>query len=263
MLYCGIDIGTTNTKAVLLDDEYGLRGRVSIACPEPDKNGTIPSGLWHEHFVKVMEEFKGRNLFGKEHVICSITGQGGSFVLLDKGYKPVSPSYSWTGSAPEAVVDEFERVLGRQHVYRTTGWTPGGWLMATKLKNMNDERGFPDGTRYIATVPESIHAQTGGRFVSDVTHAQITGMFDFNKQEWAGDILHWSGVEAEMLPEVFNGPQIFEEGVCVGGCRFSLATSLHDQYAADAGNRTSVSEYQADHRACGSGLLSGRCWERL
>jgi sugar (pentulose or hexulose) kinase len=233
MLYLGVDIGTTNTKAVLLDEQQQLVDCASIPSAVPGKNGELLAQSWHEHFCQLVHRFKEKGNFGQERIVCSITAQGGSFVLLNKQYKPVSSGYSWTSLASEHWVSDLKKTIEENAFYKMTGWEPAGWLMAVKLKELRQTRPelFAD-MRYAATVPEFIHSQLFGELVSDITNAQITGMFDFNIGDWSPEILDWVQIPKEALPRVLSSLEVFREDAVVEGQKISFVTSSHDQYAA-------------------------------
>ena len=105
MIFCGIDIGTTNTKAVLIDSNGELIDRLGIAA------GLTEAGVevvdWYEHFCDIFDYFASKGYITGNKVICSITAQGGSFVLLDEKFDPVSRSYSWTENADGLQTERF------------------------------------------------------------------------------------------------------------------------------------------------------------
>jgi len=222
MIYCGIDFGTTNTKAVLVDDQTTLLGRVTL-----EVKGSSNAQVWIDHINKVCEIFASSHLIRGEKVVCSLTSQGGSFVLLDKKYDPISPAFSWMElSAPETARG-LEEVWGSERYYRTTGWKADRWLLACKLK----ERLMGEAA-FVASIPEFIHARLCGRFISDITNAQISGLYDFHRCQWDRDLLAWAGVREEQLPEVRTRLEILAEGISIAGLTVDLVTSSHDQYTA-------------------------------
>jgi sugar (pentulose or hexulose) kinase len=233
MLFCGIDFGTTNTKAVLLDEAMELRGAVTFPVGLQECPGRLSAQVWLDHFYRVLEYFQDADMIKKEKVVLSIAAQGGSFVLLDGQFEPISPAYSWLGLAKESTVADLVRTFGRDRFYHKTGFEPGGWLMACKLKEWLAEAGSERSrVAKVTTVPDFIHGRLTGRAVTDITNAQITGMFDFNMGRWDRDILDWIGCEPGWLPEVLDRAVIFEDGLSVRGVELSLVTGSHDQYAA-------------------------------
>jgi sugar (pentulose or hexulose) kinase len=227
MVFCGIDIGTTSTKAVVL----GRDGQVldEVTFPAPAGTGET---YWYQHFCRTMDLFGAKGRFAGEPIACSVTGQGGSFVLLDDGYRPVGSACSWTALAEDAVVGSLIGTLGVTACYRLAGWPPHGWLAACKLKQMIENRQLPYEARYVATVPDSIYAQLTGELSIDITSAQITGLADFRKSQWSRDMVRWVGVRKDWLPPIVAELRIVAEGVRTGWGRMTLVTGSHDQYAA-------------------------------
>ena len=230
MVFCGIDIGTTNTKAVLIDSDGILLDRVSIVEKSPQAG--IETVVWHKHFCDIFDYFASKGHFSDNKVICSITTQGGSFVLLDKKFNPISRAYSWTESADDNTVRDMTDILGIKEYYHITGWEPSRWAMACKIKDLVSKKHLPENTRYIATVSDFIHSQITGKFVTDITNAQITGLCDFQKAGWDEKILNWVGINNSFLPKIAANLSILFDDVQTQWGKISFATSSHDQYAA-------------------------------
>jgi sugar (pentulose or hexulose) kinase len=230
MVFCGIDIGTTNTKAVVLGGDGQVLDETTL--PAPATTGAATKAYWHPHFCRVMDFFGGRGRFAGQPIACSVTGQGGSFVLLDEGYRPVGSVYHWTTLAEETVVCDLVETLGATACYRQAGWPPHGWLAACKLKQMAAKQQFPYKARFLATVPDSIYAQLTGTLATDITSAQITGLADFRKAQWSRDMVRWTGIRREWLPPIVSELRVIAEGVRTGWGRITFVTGSHDQYAA-------------------------------
>ena len=70
MVFCGIDIGTTRTKAVVLDRD----GQVldDVVFPAPVGPGDAAPVYWHEHFCRVMDHFASRGRLRGEEIALRI-----------------------------------------------------------------------------------------------------------------------------------------------------------------------------------------------
>ncbi len=225
VFFCGIDFGTTNTKAVLVDSAGHLLDSVSMAtCParKPDFYGL---------FGKVMGSFGSSHGLSDAKVVCSITAQGGSFALLDENFKPVSRLYSWTENSEIPAVKSLMETFGKETYYRLTGWPPSNWLMSCKMKELFSNGQMMDAA-HIATLPEMIHARLSGKFITDITNAQITGLCDFQNGQWDQNILNWIGSRDAMLPEIETELTMVLEDIRTEWGTLSFAASSHDQYAA-------------------------------
>lgn len=230
MLFCGVDIGTTRTKACLLD-----KGLEIIAVAEMPggaiRAGRVSAESWVEGFCGCMDKFKSAGLLGREKICCSITTQGGSFAFLDSRYRPVSAGYSWTGRCGKKMVERLKTVFEPRWYYRTTGWQMDAWLMPCKIREFL-EGSRPKDYTFISTVPELILAQLAGKFITDVTNAQMTGMCDFKNSMWSSSILKWAGVSPEAFPPIVDDLIILAEDVRTPWGKVTFASSSHDQYAA-------------------------------
>ncbi len=226
MIFCGIDIGTTSTKAVALDCD----GRVvdEVALPAP----AVREVYWHEHFRQVMDAFSSRGRFRGEGIACSVTGQGGSFVLTDEGFRPVGGMCRWTELADDAIVRDMISAFGESRYYHLTGWPPHNWLAACKLRQKIERQQVPGDVRYVGTVPDFVYAQLAGECGTDITSAQITGLVDFQRERWSSDILRWVGVSEGLLPPIRTNPGVVKDGLRTDWGGLTLVSGSHDQYAA-------------------------------
>jgi sugar (pentulose or hexulose) kinase len=232
MLFCGIDIGTTNSKAVIIDRDNKLIGRFSIPQPLSGERTRPSAQSWYEHFVKILEHFSDKGLFGQNKVVCSLTAQGGSFVFLDAGFKPLDRAYSWMSRSSDEAVKQLTDKIDCRKFYHIAGWEPDAWLVVCKvidyLKDIgNQKRNF----QYLATVPDYIASQLSGKFISDITNAQITGLCDINARQWSSEILKAVKLDLACLPKISKIPQVILPDVDVGKTKIDLVSSSNDQYA--------------------------------
>ena len=226
MIFCGIDIGTTGTKAVVLERDGQVLDEVTLPVPAASQV------YWHEHFCEVMDAFSSRQRFAGEDIVCSVTGQGGSFVLTDDAFGPIEGACSWTELADEDVVRDMIDAFGESDYYHLTGWPPHGWLAACKLRQKIQRDGIAGYVRHIATVPDFVYAQLTRELCTDITSSQITGLADFCRKRWSSDVLGWAGISEELLPPIRPTLEAIEEGLRTRWGRLTLVTGSHDQYAA-------------------------------
>ena len=227
MVFCGIDIGTTNTKAVVLDCEGNLLDSVSIpAANQSDAK------MWYEHFCRAMDYFASGGHFSGQEITCSVTAQGGTFVLLSKNFKPVSPAYSWTVKSGSSVVEDLVSRFDKYQYYHLTGWEPRSWLTVCKLRELAGNGDIPENARFVASVPDFIYSQMTGELITDITNAQITGICGFEQGRWDERLVQWVGIEPGYMPPISDALKIVFDKVQTAWGKVSFVTSSHDQYAA-------------------------------
>jgi sugar (pentulose or hexulose) kinase len=234
MLFCGIDLGTTNTKAVILDEDLTVIDKITISIPVIGDNCSFDANIWHSHFCKIIKYFGSRGLLKKTNkVSCCISAQGGTFVLLDKKYQPVTPAYSWRKRSNQTTVRDLASYCDAQSYYTMTGWSPSAGLMACKLKQLIESS--PDKTgqdSYVSSIPEFLHSRIAGKFITDITTAQMTGIADINTCHWNEEVLEWLHLKEDNFAPICCRPEPIGGEVSIAGNLISLTTSIHDQYAA-------------------------------
>jgi len=97
MFFCGLDFGTTNTKAVLLDEAMKLCGVVTLPIEPQAIPDQRSAQVWMDHLNHAFASFQYADLIKNEKVILSMTAQGGTFVVLDAQNSPVSAAVSLVG----------------------------------------------------------------------------------------------------------------------------------------------------------------------
>ena len=223
MVYCGIDIGTTNVKGIVLGDDGGVLGSASFASSELVAGGD----RWYGQFCEVMDHFFRLGVFKGQRVVCCVGCQGGSFVLIDDEMKALCDVNLWTAKSAEGVVDKYLKHYNGDDFYRLTGWRPASWMPLFKLKEM----GFEEG-ELVAFVSDYIYGRLTGELVTDITNAQMTGLADFENGCWDSNIISWAGLYEGDLPEIKNKVEVLFTDVSTSWGKIDIVTSLHDQYAA-------------------------------
>jgi len=231
MLFCGIDIGTTNTKAILLNHSGLVIDRLVISQQERADMHRIDVHIWYQHFSAVMEQFCPH--FANESVYVSLATQGASFALLDKNFEPVTPAWVWTGQAKPETVNLMESDFGTKEYCAITGWQPLGSLIPCKLREYHERQANKDKQyHYLVTVPDYITSQLIRSPVTDVTNAQMTGFFDIQSGIWRKDICDWAHCKIDAMSRIVSDNNVIFERIKTSWGRINVTTSSHDQYAA-------------------------------
>lgn len=222
-VFCGIDLGTTNSKGIVLDEKGNILSIITMRNPSDTKKV-----FWYDYFEMIMDQINSEGIFESNEIYCSVTSQGGSFVLIDDNNKPVSQMNLWTDIVTgQENAEKYIEEHGSEEFYRITGWLPKGWLPIFKIGIAN-ERNFSK----IAFVPDYIYAQLTGFLVTDIENAQITGLCDFKNHCWNNQLMEWAGITRNNLPAIVDSLKVVFENVETKWGMLNLVTSSHDQYAA-------------------------------
>ncbi len=242
MLTCGVDLGTSNTKSVLIDEDLNIIDKVNFPIEEKNLKTRVNPKSWLEQFHTPIKHFAQKHHL-REKLLCSISTQGGSFALLDKNRKPIDEGFSWTGLAEVKYAEELKKIINPNEFYRKTGWEIDSWLMAIKLKQWaNENKELRKRLHYIAQIPEFIFLSANKSFISDYTNTQISGLFDFNSCVYINEILGWIGINEAYLPKVCPTKEIRISDINIDGTKCDIIGSMHDQYATTIGAGISEDE---------------------
>ena len=239
-----VDQGTTNTKAVLVDQRGTVvttaSEAVRVAFPRPGWVEQDPLEIW-EATRRALARCLG-NVDPGEVAAVGITNQRESVVAWDRSSgQPLGPLVSWqcTRSAP---LCNRLRAAGLEALVRTrTGLRLEPMFSAGKMRWLLDVIPFgqqraENGEVCLGTVDTwLLWRLTGGRaFCTDVTNASRTALFRLDKLEWDPELLDWFGIPRAALPEVRPSSAWYGELAALDGLPpgIPVASLIGDSHAA-------------------------------
>lgn len=242
MYVIGLDIGTTGTKALLVDAANGaIAGKGYRGYPlltsgshvEQDANDWIAASV-----SAIREAMSGNERLSVSAV--SISSQGASMAMTDRSGAPLGNALTWMDSRASSEAAELETRLGNDYVYHMCGWRIYPTLDAAKILYLKRAGLEQAGCRYLSTI-EIVNQFLTGRAVIDPTNAAIRQLMDIRTADWDARMLETLGLSREQLPE------IEPTGAFVGGLTRAAANATglpegapifsgaHDQYCASIG----------------------------
>ncbi len=203
-----IDAGTTGvrSRAVFVD------GRDAVASYREFEQ-RYPEPGWVEHDATEIWEAAVATLnsvieqVGREHVAAiGITNQRETVVAWDRSSgEPYGTAIVWQDRRTAARCDELEAAGHLDLVRRTTGLVLDPYFSGTKFEWLLRERDIPTGPDLALGTIDTwlIWNLTGGdAFVTDVTNASRTMLFDIGEREWSSEMCELLSVPINALPEV-------------------------------------------------------------
>lgn len=242
----GIDIGTTQTKCVVIDGKGTILASAVEAYPTIH-NGTNyaeqDANEWWNSLVAAVRTAVG-SLDDLKYVrAVSISSQGGSVVPLSENFEPLALARVWTDARCENERAAFARYPGADYVHMKTGWALSESLMALQIANIRNEMPevFAKTKRYLS-VPDYIAWKLTGRAAIDNTSIGIVQLGDIHAEKWDSRLLETAGIDENKLAE------IVESGTLIGRLTPEAAEILglttetqvfaggHDQYCVALGS---------------------------
>ena len=206
--FVGVDVGTTNVKALALPPDDLTRiiahasSPVTTLHPQPGYAEQDPAEIWSA-FVRVMAEVSqevAANGYTITHVAFSTAMHG--LLAMDADGNPLGNVILWSDNRAEAqatVLRTGQAELGRA-IYAQTGTPIHPMIPLCKLAWLREHD--PRLLRRAAcfgSVKEFLWHKLTGTFEIDYSIATATGLFDAHKKQWSEQAMDYAGVRPEQL----------------------------------------------------------------
>ena len=242
-----IDQGTTSTRAIVFDGP----GRI-VGVGQKEFTQYYPRSGWVEHdldeiwdsvLATVRQALKEARLDAKDIAAIGLTNQRETVAVWDRAtMQPVHRAIVWQDRRTAERCNSLRGEGLEPMVADRTGLLLDPYFSGTKLAWLLDN---VDGLRARAsagdvafgTIDTFLIARLTGAFVTDVTNASRTLLFDIARQDWDDDLLRILGVPRAMLADVRGNAEEF--GVtdpALFGAAIPVRGVAGDQQAAVIGN---------------------------
>lgn len=229
--YLGIDIGTTGTRAVLMNQGGEVVGGQSadhepISTPQPQWAEQNPENWWAATQLAVGKLLQSTQVKAEEIRGIGLSGQMHGLVLLDKNHQVLRPSIIWCDQRCQAEADWITRDIGYDRLIEITcnpaltGFTAPKlvWVRAHEPKIYVE-------IRKVLLPKDYIRFRLTGQFASEVSDASGTTLFDVVQRRWSSEVMTGLDFNADWFPEV-------HESVAVSG---QLSPSVAKEIGLKAG----------------------------
>jgi len=207
-LLLGIDIGTTATKALLLDPQ---RGPVREAERPSQLHSAFPGwaeedpDAWWTNVCALTRELAP----GADIAAVGVTGMVPCTILLDSNDRALRWSVQQNDARSGAQVAELNRRLAGARVLQRTGSAITQQATGPRfLWFAEHEQDVWQQTRTVLGSYDYIAMRLTGERAVEANWALETGLFDFRAGTWAEDIVAASGGRLDLLPPIRRPEEI-------------------------------------------------------
>jgi len=220
----GIDVGTSSTKAVLVDEAGTV---VSTVAPEYDFR--TPRPLWAESdpadwWVAAVKAI--RALLGKVDPASvagvGLTGQMHGMVAMDGVGEVLRPCIMWNDQRTGAQCEAITEKVGTEKVIQLTGNPVLPGFTAPKIAWTRENEPEIYGQIAKIVLPKDyVRYKLTGEFFTDVSDASGTSLLDVANRRWSDEMLAALEIPVSWMPEVTESPvastKISKEGAMATG----------------------------------------------
>jgi xylulokinase len=207
-LLLGIDIGTTATKAILLDPSRGLAGEAERpATLHSDHPGWAEeeTGEWWSNVASLCRELAD----GRDVAAVGVSGMVPCVILHDADGRPIRRSIQQNDARAGVEIEELRAQLEGARVLERTGsaitqQSVGPTLMWLR----HHEAEAWSRTRTITGSYDTIVRMLTGERSAEANWALESGLYDLETDGWAPDICAAAGVDPALLPSIRRPDEI-------------------------------------------------------
>lgn len=216
-LLLGLDIGTTTTKAVLIDHDGRLLGVDSashpLTQPAPGWSEQNPEDWWSSTVAAVRRAVARAGVDAAEVEAVGLSGQMHGSVLLGEPalhggsrVRALRPAILWNDQRTAAECLEIEaRAGGREALVGLVGNAAlTGFTLPKLLWVRRHEPGLFKDVRRVLLPKDYVRLCLTGRCATDVGDAAGTLLLDVERREWSPRMLELFGLDAAMLPPILE-----------------------------------------------------------
>jgi xylulokinase len=209
----GIDVSTTATKALLVDQA----GRV-VASHSSEYAFETPRPLWSEQdpalwwaaactSIRAVLETSGIDAPAIEAV--GLTGQMHGLVLLDEAGDVLRPAILWNDGRTATECDAIRRRLGKDRLIGITGNDALTGFTAPKILWVREhETRLYGRARHVLLPKDYLRYRLTGAFATDKAGAAGTLLMDLEARDWSQEVLDALAIPRSWLPKTHEGPEI-------------------------------------------------------
>ena len=214
MALLGVDIGTTGSRALVIDDSGRLVAAASAehAPFRSHRTGWAeqdPPDWWSACSEAVRRVLAEGGLQAGAIRAVGLSGQMHGAVLLDASGEVLRPAIIWCDQRTEQECDWLETTIGASRLIELTANPALTNFTLTKLLWVRThEPELWTRIRRVLLPKDYVRFRLSGEYATDVADASGTLMLDVARRQWSRGILEQAGIDAALLPDVFESPAV-------------------------------------------------------
>jgi len=211
-LLLGLDIGTSATKAIIVDDRGVVRGSADaateVSMPRTGWSEQDPDEWWKACIHATRNAVQAAAIGGDEIQAIGLSGQMHGSVFLPRDAdandpRPIRPALLWNDQRTAPQCDEITRALGAQRLLQITGNRALTGFTAPKVLWLRDHEPKHFAQLGLLLLPKDyIRFRMTGEAAIDAGDASGTLLLDLRTRDWSDEILQAIKIDRSILPPV-------------------------------------------------------------
>jgi xylulokinase len=211
-VFLGIDISTTASKVLLIDEEGDVLATASHAHtlqnPRLLWSEQDPHEWWQAVSASIRTALEKAGIGGETIAAIGLTGQMHGLVLLDEAGEVLRPAILWNDGRTQAQCDEIHQRVGKEQFIQITGNIALTGFTAPKILwvKQNEPEVYAR-AGHVLLPKDYIRYRLTGEYAMDKADGAGTVLFDLNQRNWSDELLGMLEIPRSWMPPTFEGPE--------------------------------------------------------
>jgi len=228
-MFLGVDIGTGGTRALLID----ASGVILASCSTghaPIHSSQIgwaeqdPEDWWRAAKASIGGVLAQAGKDAAAIRSIGLTGQMHGCVMLDAQGEVLRPALIWCDQRTQPQCDWLNERIGYTRIIDLTCNPALPNFTLTKLLWVREHQpGIFKRIAHVLCPKDYVRFRMTGEYAMDMQEASGTLLLDVTHRRWSGEMADASGIPADWLPKLFEGPEICARVSSAGASATGLA----------------------------------------
>ncbi|GAB5471114.1 MAG: xylulokinase [Rhodospirillales bacterium] len=215
-LTLGVDIGTTNVKASVLDTQSGKLVAFGsqehpLFHPHPGWAEQEADNYWKAVLSAIRQCLEQGN-FADDIAGVALSGLVGVTLPVSDRGKPLRPAMIWMDSRSEAECDDIRNTIGEAAINRNNGNRVAPWFIDPKaLWIKKHEPHIFDATHKFLSPSGYCTYRMCGNFQMNTGDAGLAYAYEYQKEAWNQSVADAIGIPLEKFPKLYRSHEVVGE----------------------------------------------------
>ena len=205
-LTAGIDLGTSSTKVLIMDETGNVLGTGNAAygvrIPKISWAEQDPEEWWSAVQTALGKAADTAGIRPADIAGISFSGQMHGLVALDKDKKPVCPAIIHLDQRAGALLEELRETAGELMSGELLNQPFGGTMISSLYWIRKNDPSLLERICYVMSPKDYIRFRLCGEIGTEVTDASATLGFSVKNRRWCSELFDRLGIPADILPPV-------------------------------------------------------------
>ena len=203
----GIDIGTSSTRALLIDENSKLvassTSDYKLITPKPGWAEQIPDDWWIASINTIKEVIEKSKISPQNIAGIGLSGQMHGSIFLDKGGNVIRPAILWCDQRTFKQCETIYEIFGHDGFIKLSYNRALPGFTAPKILWLRENE--PENYKKVSKIllpKDYIRYRLSNTYATEVSDASGTILMDIPSRNWSDEILNGLQIEKSLLPEV-------------------------------------------------------------